>query len=400
MSNHPSTVRRADLDWLRVFAFGFLILYHSGMAYSGWNWHLTAPTQIEWLRDCMRFVNRWRMPLVFLVSGGAVALALGSKSPLAFVKDRLKRLLLPLAFAMIVIVPPQVYLERVFRGQFAGSFLEWLPQAFTGTYPAGNMSWHHLWFLAYVLVLTLVLLPYFLWARTPGGVVAQTAAARTMARMGLHWLMPLPLAASLLWLAPLSRNINGLVGDWNGLVYNGVLLVYGAFIFGTPALLVLLHRQRWISLAVGVVAYATLDLVFFESQGQPFSRPLYAVLSGVNTTVWLFAIVGFAARHLTARPPFLARATEAVFPFYILHQTVTVIAVYWILKLGVAPTPGFLLAAAATFLVSWVIYDWVVRPIPLLRPLFGLKAAYRKIVRPLSAGSSRTRLMPNFSSER
>ncbi len=29
--------RRADLDWLRVIAFGLLILYHAGMAWSGWS---------------------------------------------------------------------------------------------------------------------------------------------------------------------------------------------------------------------------------------------------------------------------------------------------------------------------------------------------------------------------
>ena len=161
-----TTDRRADLDWLRVSAFALLILYHSGMAWSGWTWHLTSPDSIDWLREAMRFLNRWRMPLIFVVSGAAIMLALGTRSPAVFARDRVRRLLLPLAFGMVVLVPPQVYLERLYSGQFTGSFSQWLPQAFTGVYPAGNMSWHHLWFLAYVLVLTFVLLPYFLWARS------------------------------------------------------------------------------------------------------------------------------------------------------------------------------------------------------------------------------------------
>ena len=169
--------RRSDLDWLRVTAFGLLILYHSGMAWSGWHWHLNSTQDIAWLREAMRFVNRWRMPLIFLVSGGAIVLALGLRSPGTFALDRLRRLLLPLAFGMVVLVPPQVYAERHFSGQFAGSFLDWLPEAFRGTYPAGNLSWHHLWFVAYVLVLTFALLPCFLWARTPSGEAAQLAAA-------------------------------------------------------------------------------------------------------------------------------------------------------------------------------------------------------------------------------
>lgn len=396
--------RRADLDWLRVSAFGLLILYHAGMAWSGWNWHLTSADSIDWLREGMRFVNRWRMPLIFVVSGAAIMLALGTRPPGAFAVDRLRRLLLPLAFGMVVLVPPQVYLERLHSGQFAGSFLEWLPRAFAGVYPAGNMSWHHLWFLAYVLVLTFVLLPYFLWARSAQGRAAHAKAAHVAARSGLHWLMPLPLAAAILWLAPISYNTNGLIGDWYGLVYYGVLLLYGSFLFGSPELLAALNRQRFLSLSIGVAAYAVFYVVFVDGAVRPVirlqDRPAYALLSAFNTMAWLFAIIGFANRYLTRRPAFLGEATEAVYPFYMLHQTVTVIAVYWLLRLGVPPVAGFVLAVLATFLGTSAIYVCVVRPLWFVRPLFGLKAAYSRSTRPSARVSSRSRTIPNFSSER
>jgi glucan biosynthesis protein C len=370
--------RRADLDWLRVLAFGLLIFYHAGMAWSGWSWHLTSPDSLEGLRVAMRFLNRWRMPLIFLVSGAAIMLALGDRTPGAFVRDRLKRLLLPLVFGMLVLVPPQVYLERLYRGQFTGSFPEWLPHAFDGVYPEGNMSWHHLWFLAYVLVLTLVVLPVFLWARSASGQAAVASAGRIAARFGLQWLMVLPLAASTVWLAPVSWNVNGLVGDWHGLVSYGALLLYGAFIFGSPDLLEALQRQRFFSLAVGLFAYAILYTGFFAGTVRatipPEVRPLFALLSAINVMAWLFAIAGFAHRHLTRRPAFLAEATEAVYPFYLLHQTVTVIAVYWLLKLDVPPVAGFCAAVLLTFLGTALLYVGLVRPVWFLRPLFGMKA--------------------------
>ena len=400
----PVPVRRADLDWLRVSAFGLLILYHAGMAWSGWSWHLTSTDSIDWLREGMRFVNRWRMPLIFVVSGAAIMLALGARSPGAFAVDRARRLLLPLAFGMAVLVPPQVYLERLYSGQFSGSFLEWLPQAFAGVYPAGNMSWHHLWFLAYVLVLTFALLPCFLWARSEQGRAAHATAGHLVARTGLQWLMPLPLAAATLWLAPISYNTNGLIGDWYGLVCDGILLLYGAFLFGSPAVLAALNRQRFWSLAVGIAAYAVLYVAFVDGAVRPVIRPedrlAYALLSAVNTMAWLFAIIGFANRYLTGRPAFLAEASEAVYPFYMLHQTVTVIAVYWLIDVGVPPVAGFILAVLATFLGTAAVYICVVRPLWFIRPLFGLKAAYNSSVRPSSRLSSRSRRMPSFSSER
>ena len=371
--------RRADLDWLRVIAFGLLILYHAGTAWSGWSWHITSPDSWEGLREAMRFLNRWRMPLIFVVSGAAIMLALGDRTPRAFVVDRLKRLLLPLAFGMVVIVPPQVYLERLYRGQFSGSFLQWLPHAFEGVYPNGNLSWHHLWFVAYVLVLTLVLLPIFLWARSEPGQRAVAQAGRNAARFGLQWAMVLPLAASTLWLAPISSNINGLVGDWHGVVSYGALLLYGAFLFGSSDLLQALQRQRLFSLAVGIAAYAVLYVGYFEGAVRPVipppARPLFALLSAINVMAWLFAIIGFAHHYLTRRPAFLSQATEAVYPFYLIHQTVTLVAVYWLLKVGAPPVPGFIAAVVATFAGTWLIYAGLVRPWRWIRPQFGMKAA-------------------------
>lgn len=379
--------RRADLDWLRVTAFGLLIFYHAGMAWSGWSWHVTSPDSIEGLREAMRFLNRWRMPLIFVVSGAAIMLALGDRTPGAFVRDRLKRLLLPLVFGMVVIVPPQVYLERLYSGQFTGSFLQWLPHAFEGVYPRGNMSWHHLWFVAYVLVLTLVLLPVFLWARTEAGQSAVTKAGRTVARFGLHWAMILPLAASTQWLAPVSWNINGLVGDWNGLMSYGALLLYGAFLFGSPDLLRALQRQRLFSLAIGIAAYALLYAGYFEGTIRPVippaSRPVFALLSAINVMAWLFAIIGFAHRYLTRRPAFLSEATEAVYPFYLIHQTVTVVAVWALLTIGAPPLLGFIAAVVATFAGTGLIYAGLVRPWRWIRPLFGMKAAGRAELRSL-----------------
>jgi hypothetical protein len=183
-----------------------------------------------------------------------------------------------------------------------------------------------------------------------------------------------------------------------------VLLLYGAFLFGAPPLLAALNRQRFLSLAIGVAAYAALYVFFVDGAVRPVispeDRPAYALVSALNTMAWLFAILGFANRHLTRRPAFLAEASEAVYPFYMLHQTVTVIAVYWLLEIGAPPVAGFILAALATFLGTSAIYLSVVRPLWFIRPFFGLKAAYKSTVRPPSSFTSRSRRTPTFSSER
>jgi len=380
MLSVPAPARCADLDWLRVCAFGLLILYHAGVAWSGLNSPLASTEDIGWLREGMRFVDRWRMPLIFVVSGAAIILALGTRSAHSFAVDRVTRLLLPLAFGMVVLVPPQDYLEQLYHGQFRGSFLDFLWQAFTGVYPGGKMHSHHLWFLAYALVLTFVLLPCFLWLRSARGRAVHATVGIVTARTGLQWLIAFPLAAAMLWLAPHSdSNAYGFVGPWYGLGYYGVLLLFGAFLFGSPELLAALNRQRFLSLGIGIATYAVFYLVYVHGAVRlVISRndlPAYALVSAVNTMAWLFAIIGFANRYLTRRPAFLVEATEAVYPFYLLHQTVMVIAVYWVLRFGAPPLMGFVATVLATFFGTSAIYFCLVRPLGFMRPLFGLKSA-------------------------
>lgn len=372
--NFPSD-RRSDIDWLRVAAFSLLILYHAGMPYVEWGWRIKNAQHWGALQEVMRFVNRWRMPLIFLIAGATIMISLGKRGAGNFALDRLKRIALPLAFGMLVMIPPQIYFERRQQGRFDGTFLEFLPQAFDGgAYPAGNVSWHHLWFLAYVLVLTFVLLPVFLWLRSAKGAAL---ADRWSAVVGRHHLIPLlalPLFAAQFWLLPISVNRNGLIGDWHGLVSNGVLLLAGALLYRSPVLLDWLHRARFVALATGVAAYAALEILFFSVRGiSPGGEGwlLFCVLSTINLAAWLIAITGFA-RALARPSPFLRYATPSVYPFYILHQTVAVIAAFYLVQTDLAVPAKYLLTAAITLFGSWLLYEGLVRRVGILRLLFGM----------------------------
>ncbi len=387
MTDRAYSSRRADIDWLRVLAFSLLILYHAGMPYVEWAWHIKNIEHWPALQEVMRFVNRWRMPLIFLIAGATIMISLGRRGPGDFVLDRLKRLLLPLGFGMLVIVPPQLYFERRQQRQFEGSFLEFLPQAFDGgAYPAGNISWHHLWFLAYVLVLTLVLLPLLLWMRSERGGATLDRWSAFAARWHLVPLMALPLFASQFWLQPLSENRNGLVGDWHGLFYYGALLLTGALLYRSRDLMAWLEQARFAALAVGLACYAALEFVYFSKGGiRPGGSDWlgYSALSAANVGAWLIAIAGFARRH--ARPArFLHWATPGVYPFYILHQTVAVIAAFYLVQTGWSVPGKYAATATLTFAGTALVYGLLVRRIEVLRLLFGMA--------PKSAAAPKARL--------
>jgi hypothetical protein len=274
-----------------------------------------------------------------------------------------------------VIVPPQVYFERRQQGEFEGSFLDFYPHFFDGVYPEGNFSWHHLWFLAYVLVLTFVLLPLLLWMRSEKGAMRLDRWSTIAARYHLVWLLAALVFLAEIGLLPVTANVNGLVGDWYGLTFYGLLMLAGALLYRSPALLQSLERQRFAALAVGIVAYAILEAVFFSGHiRRPYDRAAWfalCALSAVNIVAWLITIAGFARRW--ARPTaFLRYATPAVYPFYIMHQTVTVIFAFYLTQSDLPVVLKFLATAIVTFGVTALIYEFVVRRVGVLRPLFGM----------------------------
>ena len=59
--------RRYDIDFLRVFAFSLLILYHVTMLYAeGEGFHVKSAYQTDALSIPRLLVNQWRMPLLFI----------------------------------------------------------------------------------------------------------------------------------------------------------------------------------------------------------------------------------------------------------------------------------------------------------------------------------------------
>ncbi len=159
-------IRRYELDWLRVMAFFLLILFHSGMPYVTHDWHINnseTSIPLTWLWD---FFHNWRMPLLFMISGCGIWFALGNRTAGQFLKERSTRLLIPLVFGVFVIVPPQVYLQRLAEGQNFDSYIAFYPHFFDGNFfTGGNFTPNHLWFIYSLFFYSVAALPLMLFLK-------------------------------------------------------------------------------------------------------------------------------------------------------------------------------------------------------------------------------------------
>ncbi|WP_133499738.1 acyltransferase family protein [Cognatilysobacter terrigena] len=377
--------RRHDIDALRALAFALLILYHWGMLYVGdWGWHIKSTHTFDWLQLPMLVVNRWRMSLIFVISGISSAFLLGRATSLSVLGQRTWRLLLPLVFGMLVIVPVQPYVQGIQTGYVKPGFVDFLLRYYEfKPWPKGafdgwehGLTWNHLWYLAYLSVFTvaLVLMRPLLDSR----VGLRVRDAFTGLRGWALVLLPaLPIAIETVTLQGHFEDTGDLIHDGYRDVLYFTMFLYGFWLAradGVWAELARLRRRTLASALILFPIYYGLGRVLPDEMAG--AQQLVWVLRSVYIWIAIAAVLGWSKACLDRSFPWLGWATEAVFPWYVLHQSLIVLLAYWLVPLRL---PAGLEASAVllgTVAGCWIGFA-IIRRAPLLRPLFGMKLRRR-----------------------
>ena len=354
------------LDWLRVIAIFVLIFFHTGMLFVGWGWHITNDEVIEGLQWPMDLSHRLRMPLLFVIAGAGMWFALQRRSGKTFAGERTLRLLVPAIIGMFLIVPPQVFIERIAHGEWHGGYLDFYLHRVLQfqPYPAGNFSWHHLWFIIYLYAYVLLLLPLMLWWRK----------ARPALKPGA-WivLLALPLGLNEAVLKPLFPETHNLVHDWYIFIHYLLLTVYGFALASSPSTWDWLAKVRRPMLSIALTVIIGL-LSLFAAGIIRHGSAIDSILANVFTWTWILVFLGYGRQYLSFGNRLLAWARDASYPIYILHQTVIIVIAYFVIRQPWAAWTKYWVVLGATLLVCVLLYEYLLRRVAFLRLAFGIKS--------------------------
>ncbi len=388
--------RRADLDWLRVIAFWLLIYYHAAIAFMPGGIPMIQNADTSPVLQVMAgFLHEFRLALLFLISGVGVSFALRHRNKALFMRERAVRLLVPLVFGVLVIVPPMIFLEKQFIGAFTGSFAEFYPKFFTeGVYPRGNLSWHHYWFIAYLYLFCLLGWPIFAYFKRAAGRRQLARWSQKLSRGGCLYLALVPLAVVEILLRAWFPGFPDLIHDWANFSHWFLIFTAGFLLASSRPLLDRTQQLRGLSFALAMITTVTLFAQFWLPENGHFS-PLvngetdiatyawFCVLRVSNVWFWLLACLGFAGRYLQRPSRLLTYLNGAVYPLFCLHLTIIVALGYVIVPLDWSILTKYLAITTGTIVVSLGGYELLWRRNAWLRPLLGLK--------PLHAGKSKIR---------
>lgn len=372
------TQRKYFVDWLRVLAFFLLILFHCAMPFVAFGWEIKNKEQSIGLTRLIWWLHQWRLPLLFFISGVGIHFSLLKRSVFAFAGERIVRLFIPLLFAIFFTIPVQVYFEWLQKGKIAGSYLTFYPQVWDMIpYPEGALTWSHMWFVVYLFVFCILLLPVFSLFKIR---LLQTIKSFLADKLSHPIAIPflfLPLAFYYFTLFIKYPEQQSLLDDWFLFISSLTLLFYGYLLAGSEKFWSTCERFRYYYLISSILCIIILFYRFWWNLAFPKQNDstlyLYGVLNSIHIWLLILAAIGFAKKHLNFSNRFLQFNNQAVYPFYILHQTIIVAVGFYIVQLNIPIFLKLFILIISTFIAVFVIYRLVIKPFIITRILYGLK---------------------------
>ncbi|KQM36095.1 acyltransferase family protein [Sphingomonas sp. Leaf10] len=364
--------RHYGLDWLRIAAFAMLIPYHVALAFSPWHWIVSSGHAYPALVAPMAALTPWRLGLLFAVSGyaGATLFARAGDAA-AFAGDRSRRLLIPLAFGMVAVVPIEMWVRVREAGYARDYFHFWLFDAWTsGTHWGVEFpSWEHLWFLVYLWAYTMIVAGMVAWRR--GLAWLDRAAAWLAISRRLLWAPMAVMVAARLALLFVIPERQGLFRDWAGHSQFLTLFLLGFLIARHPPLWRALHRfWRPAALLAMLGGAVTIGVeVAYPGSAMPPHALMAASRAGRSVMAWGMVVTLFhlADAHANRDHRWRRALGQAVFPAYIVHHPAIVLATWCTLPLALAPA-----AQAAVILTATIATCGATVALARLVPAFGM----------------------------
>jgi glucan biosynthesis protein C len=329
------TQRFHSLDALRASALLLGIALHACMSFvpgfKATGWPLSDPSESATMGVLFFVVHIFRMATFFLVAGFFARLLFQRLGSGGFIRNRLRRIALPLVAFYPVVIP--LCVATIIWGAIQ---IGMKPGSGAGANQPPGIPWFHLWFLYLLLVLyaLLLILRALVVAIDRGGAL-RSLVDRVLHAALTYRLAPLLLAvplAAVLYVTPWWQQWGGIPAPYTGFVPNlpGVLCFGAAVLFGwclhrQQSLLETLRRDYALYLVAAVAAsIAALYLVGVRMNVTviPMSRETraaYAFVYMLAVWCWTLGLSGAAVALLSAPSARWRYLSDASYWMYLIH---------------------------------------------------------------------------------
>lgn len=380
--------RKYFIDWLRIVLIISVFFFHVGMIFRPEKWHVNSVESFAFLDPIMWWLHLWRMPLLFLVSGIGTYYAIGHRSSWQYLKERFKRLYIPFTFGFFTLVPLMVYVERIDN---YSSFFEYIPHMFDGgPYPIGNISWHHLWFILYLFIISLMISPFLNYTKSNHyHNVSTKLVSWSSKRMGLNYLLPIIIISQLILRQYFPKSTHALYNDWAYFAYYLLFFLSGFILFTNDKVIKSLSNDRRLylyqSLAFTILLFSLPSIFSEPSTAQDYLRGVCEII--ISLSCGLTAIAYFKV-YVNKDHQLRKVMNDAIYPFYLLHQPALIFVGYLVLQWDISYSMQAFLITILSLAFIFTSYLIIIQ-FNFLRVVFGMKTKPKKqISKEIEVGKS------------
>ena len=358
-------MRKHYIDNLRWLAVLMLFPYHIFMIYNtfGESFYIKGP-DIGLTSGFIVATGRWFMPLLFAIAGTSSAYALKKRTTVEYLKERITKLLIPLIFGVLLIVPPQTYFAERYHNGYTGGYFEQYILFFTKatdlTGYHGGFTPGHLWFILYLFVISLLALPIMKAYPKTDKKQDKKPVLQKVPFFALLLFFILPLLGSLI------LDIGGkILGEYFA------YFMLGYFLLSNESVLERAEKHRFILLFMSILT-SILILLGWSGVIQGIPVIAYGIFSSFCAWVTILALFGICRRNLNYTNKITDYFSKSSFAVYVFHQTWIVVAAYYVFMFTSNPAVQMLIILCASVIATFLSYE-VFKRTPFTRFLFGIK---------------------------
>ena len=174
-----------------------------------------------------------------------------------------------------------------------------------------------------------------------------------------------------------------LLDDWFLFVFSLTLLFYGYLLGGSARFWESCSAFRFYFSGIAIACMIVLFYRYWWQMSLPKEKNsalyLFGILNAVHIWSVILAVLGFAKKHFNFSNRFLQYANQAVYPFYILHQTIIVVAGYYVVQWSLPVFIKMIVLVIICFSTLALLYHFLIKRFVLTRILYGLKPRDKKI---------------------
>lgn len=364
-------MRRYEIDWIRNISILMLFVYHTSAIFCIFgDFYVISDNKSMLANLLIVLMFVWYMPLLFFLAGASTYFASKKRNYKEYMIERLKKLLVPLIFGILILVPPQTYMARIWRGETDIRCIDHLKYFFTNitdfTGFDGAFTPAHLWFILYLFVVSLI-----------GGYILFKCFKDSNKIFSLDKIKAVIFNKFGILILLIMGVISDIFPSINGKSIVGCLLIFilGYIVYSEEYLVdkIVLKRFKFL---LALILIALIGVLYvFKIKDLLHINYCWIIESILKNMVLIFAItsiVGFSSIHLNKNSSILNYLNEASFPVYIIHQPILLLIALFIVPTVKSALLAMILIIFISLITTFLIYE-LLKKVKVFRIIFGMK---------------------------